>query len=67
MKRIFVTSLWDSKLKAALEADPAMKDICNIKGAGETPSLTKWLRNYVLRYQPEYSHPSVNAIYVAAE
>ena len=47
MKRTFVTSLWDSKLKAALEADPAMKNVCNIKGADKTPSLTKWLKNYV--------------------
>ena len=47
MKRTFVTSLWDAKLKAALEANPAMKNVCNIKGADETPSLTKWLKNYV--------------------
>ena len=54
MKKIFMTSLWDSKLNAALEADVTMKNIYSITEAGDGQSLSKWLKTYLLRFQPLY-------------
>ena len=54
-KRIFVTTLLDSKVQAALEADETMRlDTIPIKSDNDELSLLKWLRTYVLRHSPLY-------------
>ena len=55
-RRIFITTMLDSKLQAALDADEAMvADTIAIKGTDPAdPSILKWLRAHILRYQPLY-------------
>ena len=54
--RYFVTSLLDDKIQAALEVDKDMEDMAiPIKGADDQEkSILKWVRDYILRYQPVY-------------
>ena len=55
-KRIFVTTLLDAKIQAALDADDTMiADTVPIRSDTETDNtLLKWLRAYILRYSPLY-------------
>ena len=54
--RYFVTSLLDDKIQAALEVDKTMENVAiPIKGANDQEkSILKWVRDYILRYQPVY-------------
>ena len=57
MKKTFMTSLWDAKLNAAFKADTTMKNVFIIRNqpeAGDAPSLSKWLKKHILRFQPLY-------------
>ena len=55
-KRVFITSLLDDKLQAALDVDEDMKeDAIAIKAVNDDDkSILGWLRGHILRYQPLY-------------
>ena len=55
-KRVFITSLLDNKLQAALQVEETMKaDTVPVWSATATDAtILKWLRGHLLRYQPLY-------------
>ena len=46
VKRVFITSLWDSTLQAELEAHSKMVDVHAIKTDNDDPSILKWLKEF---------------------
>ena len=54
VKRVFITSLWDSNLQAELEANSKMVNVHAIKTDNDDPSILIWLKDFLIGYQPVY-------------
>ena len=54
VKRVFITSLWDSNLQAELKANSKMVNVHAIKTDNDDPSILIWLKDFLIGYQPVY-------------